>query len=65
MSSDSIVSSFVAALVISEIWSAKLCSSMENRFSKVKVLGSMSKVLPVIFMSCSQCLCLSASFLRF
>mmetsp|Transcript_30425 Transcript_30425/g.76172 ORF Transcript_30425/g.76172 Transcript_30425/m.76172 type:complete len:254 (+) Transcript_30425:943-1704(+) len=52
--SPSILSSFSALTHISSMSSAYLCSSIENSAPRVKTLGSVSKVVPVISMSCCQ-----------
>lgn len=52
----SMLSSLLAEPTMSEIVSAKLCSSIANRFSRVKVSGFMSKFFPVDSISFCQCL---------
>ena len=52
----SMLSSLLAEATMSDIVSAKLCSSMENRFWRVKVSGFISKFLPVSSINFCQCL---------
>lgn len=52
----SMLSSLLAEPTMSEMVSAKLWSSMANRFSRVNVSGFMSKFFPVDSISFSQCL---------
>ena len=60
----SMLSSLLAEVTMSEIGSAKLCSSIAKRFSSVKVLGFMSKFFFVISISFCQCLSLKASLFK-
>ena len=60
----SMVSSLMAAPVISPISAAIVCSCISNKLPSVNVLGSISKCLPVFSMSWSQWRGRKASFLR-
>ena len=60
----SILNSLLAEVTMSEMGSAKLCSSIAKRFSRVKVLGFMSKFFLVISISFCQCLSLKASLFK-